>query len=52
VEYVGHVIFAPSSIRLYSPPLAAKYLQQLMDNSGIKKDGSIPEKWSHLVLSG
>ncbi len=38
VEYVGHVTFSPSSIRLYSPPLPALCLQQLMDDSGVGKD--------------
>jgi hypothetical protein len=38
VEYVGHVTFAPSSIRLYSPPLPALCLQQLMEDSGVGKD--------------
>jgi hypothetical protein len=38
VEYAGRVLFAPSSVRLYCPPLPVQRLQDLMRQVGIDKD--------------
>jgi hypothetical protein len=37
-EYAAQVTFAPSSIRLYSPPVDVNTIQPLVDESRIKKD--------------
>src|SRR5262249_37458271 len=42
VEYVGRVVFAPSSVRLYSPPLSVECLQELIRQSGENKDIQTP----------
>jgi hypothetical protein len=44
-EYAALVTFAPSSIRLYSPPLGMDKIQPIVDKSPIKKDLSIARSY-------
>jgi hypothetical protein len=48
VEYAAHITFAPSSIRLYSPPLPVTHIQQCVREHKMEKDISSAQPYYEL----